>query len=449
MTKRIMLLLFVLSAFLLVVPARADENPQKWRINDIVVIRDGIPFAWLRDIPSSLGIPLYTVYPRANQLRILSGVPGFDGVQYWWYVGDTNRPTAKGWVEQRSLQSLSPATVVPPNQQFPSGRARIRAGVPFVWLRTFPYSYAPAIYTLYPDPSHNPATCLVLGSGTAPYWDGVQWWRSLQTPTGSASGWAEERSLENCGAPVPTPTLVPSPTPTVPIPTVVSSGQSYKIRVGVRFVWLRSAASSYAPVLYTVYPSQVSDPGTCLVGRSSIQARWDGTQWWRNVMTSNGIASGWVEDGSLDVCTGRVPTIVPSPTPVATFTSWAAYEPFERGFMVWRQDTQRVYVFYTGTYWPFDEVTYKNWPTPTDNPPYNRFTPINAFGKVWKALMNGTAGQPSIGWATAQEMGYTATFQQFKNDCYAKCLSYFYLTLPDGRLLYVNDTPFVWSWVSP
>ena len=64
----------------------------------------------------------------------------------------------------------------------------------------------------------------------------------------------------------------------------------------------------------------------------------------------------------------------------------ASYQEFENGFMIWRQDTNEIYVFYSdGTASYFLQQDYAQLPDPVikEAPPLDRQTPGGGFGKVW------------------------------------------------------------------
>ncbi len=351
MAKKAVLLCSILLVlgFGFIAPTHADGP--RWHVNDSLRISDGIPFVWLRITPSSWGLPVFTALPGTHTLVVMDNTPGFDGVQYWWYVGVSDHLNIRGWVEQQSLQPVGQTSTVPDPRQFKSTRVRIGAGIPFVWLRNAPSSYAQPLYTTFPYQLADPSNCLVRQAPLSPQWDGHQWWRFVGTSTGSVAGWVEERSLVDCDT--------------------------------------------------------ASAPG---VGPGGVRL-------------------------------------------VSSTSSWAAYEPFERGFMIWRQDTQVVYVFTDNsgtTYQTVDVATYQNWPSPTtvSLPRDGLVVPVNAFGKVWQEMVGGTYFYSSIGWATAPERGYNATINRYSNDCYVKCIAYFHLTLPDGRTIAVSEGQLSWNWVN-
>jgi hypothetical protein len=91
---------------------------------------------------------------------------------------------------------------------------------------------------------------------------------------------------------------------------------------------------------------------------------------------------------------------------------WAAWEPFERGAMFWRSDTNQAYaLFHDGVWTPVDQ----GWdgqeiPSRGDPPPGLR-APIRGFGYAW-ALRDDLFNR--LGWATSEEKGFCATIQPFE-----------------------------------
>ncbi|NLX10630.1 MAG: hypothetical protein GXY36_13315 [Chloroflexi bacterium] len=118
----------------------------------------------------------------------------------------------------------------------------------------------------------------------------------------------------------------------------------------------------------------------------------------------------------------------------------AAYEPFEGGFMIWRGDTNEVYVYYEdggdqgGAAAYFLEASYANLPEarPGESPPLDRYAPVSGFGRVW-ANAPGVADR--LGWALAPESGYTTQLQQVAMARIPPPEFSFFLTLPDGRVI--------------
>jgi hypothetical protein len=90
----------------------------------------------------------------------------------------------------------------------------------------------------------------------------------------------------------------------------------------------------------------------------------------------------------------------------------AAYQPFERGSMFWREDVGRIYVLQEGGTWSDHADT---WTPGVQEPnlvlPQARYAPVRGFARVWILDLE---GPPSpIGWGVAPERGYAMVVQPF------------------------------------
>lgn len=119
------------------------------------------------------------------------------------------------------------------------------------------------------------------------------------------------------------------------------------------------------------------------------------------------------------------PTVV-IPTQPASMTTQAAYQPFEGGFMLWLGENGTVYVFLrdASRVQFYNQGMYEALPDNpvTDVPPSGFFSPTSGFGRVWG---NYADVRSMLGWATAPEQGYNASFSL--NNCEIAVM------LPDGR----------------
>jgi hypothetical protein len=114
----------------------------------------------------------------------------------------------------------------------------------------------------------------------------------------------------------------------------------------------------------------------------------------------------------------------------------AAYQKYERGFMIWRADTGQVIVFWgeqTGQISTYEQNEYGVLP---DNPiayvPPDRVRSVNAFGKVWG---NYQSVRDGIGYALGPEEAYTLTV--------VRSASTQSFRLPDGRWVAVSGS--IWT----
>lgn len=159
---------------------------------------------------------------------------------------------------------------------------------------------------------------------------------------------------------------------------------------------------------------------------------------WLQVQTADG-ATGWVSAPYFTVDNAAIAAlpVVSAPTPApcsievdsrlrTAYTRdtlgcpvtdsrivWAAWEPFERGAMLWRSDLNQVTVFYQGAGWvtlpdQWDQVTLA--PSRGAAPP-GRQAPVRGFAWIWGTrddVFNG------LGWATDEEKGVCLLLQDFE-----------------------------------
>jgi hypothetical protein len=94
---------------------------------------------------------------------------------------------------------------------------------------------------------------------------------------------------------------------------------------------------------------------------------------------------------------------------------WSAEESFERGYMFWRKDTDRIYAIYKDHTWQdFADIWYEGDPefscpeiAPSTSPP----TPKRGFGKIW-CVKPGV--RDKLGWALEEEKGANRWVQDFE-----------------------------------
>jgi hypothetical protein len=112
----------------------------------------------------------------------------------------------------------------------------------------------------------------------------------------------------------------------------------------------------------------------------------------------------------------------------------AAFQQFERGMMLWRVDTNEIYVMRSdGRYEAFADTWQQGEDfTSGEAPPDGVLAPIRGFGKVW-AQQDRVRG--ALGWATAPETSFRMQVQDevpvFR--AYRR-----YVTLPDGGIIYLD-----------
>jgi hypothetical protein len=105
-----------------------------------------------------------------------------------------------------------------------------------------------------------------------------------------------------------------------------------------------------------------------------------------------------------------------TPVPEPRVTG-ASMERFEHGYMVWIQDTKKIYVLYdgpalfAGTVEVFDD-TWVQGMADTDTTlkvPSDKMQPYRGFGWIWK---NNAQVKAGLGWAVEPSTGYTVLFEE-------------------------------------
>jgi photosystem II stability/assembly factor-like uncharacterized protein len=96
-------------------------------------------------------------------------------------------------------------------------------------------------------------------------------------------------------------------------------------------------------------------------------------------------------------------------------TLWAAYEPFERGAMIWLSDTRTIAVLYgTGAWVRYSDTWDESQPSSDTGlaAPAGLVQPVRGFGKIWREQLGGP--HSAIGWALGPEAGYDILKQEFE-----------------------------------
>jgi hypothetical protein len=102
---------------------------------------------------------------------------------------------------------------------------------------------------------------------------------------------------------------------------------------------------------------------------------------------------------------------------------WSAWQPFQRGDMLWMEDTDWTYAlpYLDGTdskkgqwatggeSWRWDGISFPDGHGLT--PPDDLIEPIRGFGNVWFSKLGGQ--NSSLGWGTQEEKGFCALVQRF------------------------------------
>jgi hypothetical protein len=99
----------------------------------------------------------------------------------------------------------------------------------------------------------------------------------------------------------------------------------------------------------------------------------------------------------------------------SAFELQIAYQPFERGLMIWRADDQRIYaLLQDGTWESYRDTFVEGEPErdPTLSSPGELLQPVRGFGKIWR---EDETLQQRIGWGTDEEGPARASVQHFEN----------------------------------
>ncbi|HIC88051.1 MAG TPA: hypothetical protein EYP04_01420, partial [Anaerolineae bacterium] len=213
----------------------------------------------------------------------------------------------------------------------------------------------------------------------------------------------------------PTATVRPADTPT-PEPMAVVAADTLNVRGG--------PGTDYEIVGKVYHGDQLT-----------IEGR-DQADMWLKVAIPDG-GSGWVSREYMDTSAAitSIPVIQVTPKPTCRLTvepqlaaawdqgklgcptsganiTWAAWQPFERGYMFWRHDTMRVVVFYNDGTWTEFADQWDGFTTVSrGNPPPGRVAPIRGFGYLW-GIYDDIANR--LGWGLEEEKGFCANIQQFE-----------------------------------
>lgn len=92
---------------------------------------------------------------------------------------------------------------------------------------------------------------------------------------------------------------------------------------------------------------------------------------------------------------------------------WSSWTPYERGMMMWRNDTNHVYGLFNSGWWQaVPDVWDGQSPTPSRGaPPPGLLEPIRGTGHIWGT--NDTFFR-ELGWARAEQKGFCALVQSFE-----------------------------------
>lgn len=121
--------------------------------------------------------------------------------------------------------------------------------------------------------------------------------------------------------------------------------------------------------------------------------------------------------------------------PISQTEAQAGFQPFEGGYMIWRGDTQTIYVLFgdNSSYALYPDTWTEGEPVDAGQAPEGFVAPIRGFGKVW--VTEGLSQR--LGWGLANEQAYTATIEEYQGSGNVPSLG---ITMPDGSVVLLGDT---------
>ncbi len=111
----------------------------------------------------------------------------------------------------------------------------------------------------------------------------------------------------------------------------------------------------------------------------------------------------------------------------------AAFQPFEKGAMIWRGDTNQVYVLYNDGSWEQFADTWQSDQPESDPhivPPAGRLQPKRGFGLVWREHEQVLEG---LGWALEEESTHLVLAQAFERGALLKLDGQHYVLTQAGQ----------------
>jgi hypothetical protein len=113
---------------------------------------------------------------------------------------------------------------------------------------------------------------------------------------------------------------------------------------------------------------------------------------------------------------------------------YAAWQPFQRGLMLWLSDVGTITVMYAdGTFAVYTDTWQEGMPEASVSAPPGLYAPVRGFRRVWDVLGGGGG---DLGWAIAPEQGFDSARQPAGRSSFTT-----YIALPDERTLALTDLP--------
>jgi hypothetical protein len=133
--------------------------------------------------------------------------------------------------------------------------------------------------------------------------------------------------------------------------------------------------------------------------------------------------------------------------PECPYRAWdeaVVWQPFEHGTMLWREETNDIFVMHSnGTVSYHEDTWQEETPIPTiDTPPSGFLAPARGFGYLWATQ---ASVRETLGWATAPEAAYTAHLETVRSSFGSHPDFDLYMTLADGSIAQFDGTMGLWE----
>jgi hypothetical protein len=177
--------------------------------------------------------------------------------------------------------------------------------------------------------------------------------------------------------------------------------------------------------LFTFLPDLTRTGSTAISIPANLNSNLRVTLWAANRAQPRGVPVNMYErlvQSTITVSVGGAPT---------SSVTQAAFQQYQRGFMIWRADTGAVYMFASdNARWvSFPQSTYEGLADNTIVAPSGFVTSVRGFGRVWGNFQH---VRDTLGWATAGEQSYQLSVSSRNGTAFA-------YSLPDPNRIVTFD----------
>ncbi len=120
--------------------------------------------------------------------------------------------------------------------------------------------------------------------------------------------------------------------------------------------------------------------------------------------------------------------------------SFAAEQPFERGFMIWLEASDTIYVFdWEGSWHSYEDIFEEGQQEydPAIIPPAGMYQPVRGFGEIWRKNPD---VREQLGWALGRELAYESALQAQQR--HAEDPLILFIRAFNGQILALTDRTF-------